>query len=112
MEVVDPAFHRAGGLSVAVISPDEKRRNAALHALGECQTGPIQEFASYPPDLDDAPRTLNRDFDVVLVDLDSDPEYALESGKEHLYQWLGNRNGLFGAGRSRPAAQIHACRRS
>ncbi len=78
MEVVDPAFHRAGGLSVAVIIPDEKRRSAALHALGECQTGPIQEFASYPPDLDDAPRTLNRDFDVVLVDLDSDLKFALE----------------------------------
>ena len=78
MEVVDPAFHRAGLLSVAVISPDEKRRSAALHALGKCQIGPIQEFVSYPPDLDDAPRTINRDFDVVLVDLDSDPKYALE----------------------------------
>ena len=78
MEVIDPAFHRTGVLSVAVISPDEKRRNAALHALGECQTGPIQEFPSYSPDLDDAPRTLNRDFDVILVDLDSDPKCALE----------------------------------
>jgi len=78
MEVVDPAFHRARVLSVAVISPDEKRRGAALHALGKCQTGPIQEFVSYPPDLDDAPRIINRDFDVVLVDLDSDPKYALE----------------------------------
>jgi pilus assembly protein CpaE len=78
MEVVDPAFHRAGVLSVAVISPDEKRRGAALHALGQCQTGPIQEFVSYPPELDDAPRTINRDFDVVLVDLDSDLLYALE----------------------------------
>jgi hypothetical protein len=33
MEVVDPAFHRAGILSIAVISPDENRRRAALHAL-------------------------------------------------------------------------------
>jgi len=78
MEVVDPASRRTGVLSVAVISPDEKRRNAALHALAECQTGPIQEFVSYSPNLDDAPRTLNRDFDVVLVDLDSDPKSALE----------------------------------
>jgi pilus assembly protein CpaE len=78
MEVVDPAFHRARVLSVAVISPDEKRRGAALHALRKCQTGPIQEFVSYPPELDDAPRTINRDFDVVLVDLDSDLLYALE----------------------------------
>jgi pilus assembly protein CpaE len=78
MEVVDPAFPRAGVLSVAVISPDENRRNAALCALGECHTGQIQEFASYPAGPDDAPRTLNRDFDVILVDLDSDPKYALE----------------------------------
>jgi pilus assembly protein CpaE len=78
MEIVDPASPRASALSVAVISPDENRRHAALRALGECHTGEIQEFASYPPGPDDAPRTLNRDFDVVLVDLDSDPKYALE----------------------------------
>jgi pilus assembly protein CpaE len=78
MEVVDPAFPGAGALSVAVISPDEKSRNAALRALGECQTGQIQQFASYPLGLDEAHRNLNRDFDVVLVDLDSDPNYALE----------------------------------
>jgi pilus assembly protein CpaE len=78
MEVVDPVLPGAGVLSVAVISPDEQHRNAALRALGECQIGEIQEFASYPPNLDEAPRTLNRDFDVVLVDLDSDPKYALD----------------------------------
>ena len=78
MEVVDPAFRRTGVLSVAVISPDEQRRKAASHALGECRTGQVQEFDSYPANLDDAPRTLNRDFDVVLVDLDSDPKYALD----------------------------------
>jgi pilus assembly protein CpaE len=78
MEVVDPAFPGAGALSLAVISPDKERRNAALRALSECQTGQIQEFASYPLGLDEAHRNLNRDFDVVLVDLDSDPKYALE----------------------------------
>src|ERR1035438_3461489 len=61
MEVVDPAFRREGVLSVAVISPDEKRRNAALRALGECQTGQIQEFVSYPPDLDEALRTRSEE---------------------------------------------------
>jgi len=78
MDVVNPPFPGAGVLSVAVISPDEQRRNAALRALGECQTGQIQEFVSYPPNFGDAPQTLNRDFDVVLVDLDSDPKYALD----------------------------------
>lgn len=77
MDVVDPPFVGAGVLSIALISPDEERRKAAVSALSECPTYQIQEFGAYPASLEDAPRTLNRDFDVVLVDLDSDPEYAL-----------------------------------
>jgi pilus assembly protein CpaE len=46
--------------------------------LGECQSGPIREFISYPPDLNDVSRMLGNNFDVILVDLDSDPEYALD----------------------------------
>ena len=68
----------AGVLSIAVISPDEQRRNAATSALGECQSGPIREFISYPPGVNDVSRMLGNTFDVVLVDLDSDPEYALD----------------------------------
>jgi pilus assembly protein CpaE len=64
-------------LSIAVISPDHRRRYAAASALGECQSGPIREFTSYPPNLDDVPQTMNHNFDVIIVDLDSDPEYAL-----------------------------------
>jgi pilus assembly protein CpaE len=66
-----------GALSVAVISPDLRRRNAAMSALSACQTGQIQEFVSYPPDLNDVPRMLGQNFDVVLVDLDSNPNQAL-----------------------------------
>jgi pilus assembly protein CpaE len=68
----------AGDLSIAVISPDEQRRNEAINALGECQYGTIREFISYPPDLNDVSRMLGNNFDVILVDLDSDPEYALD----------------------------------
>jgi pilus assembly protein CpaE len=68
----------AGVLSIAVISPDEQRRNAATTALAEFQGGSIQEFISYPPSLDDVSRTLGHNFDVVLIDLDSDSEYALD----------------------------------
>lgn len=64
-------------LSIAVISPDHLRRYAATSALGECRNGPVREFTSYPPNLDDVQQTLNDNFDVVIVDLDSDPEYAL-----------------------------------
>jgi pilus assembly protein CpaE len=68
----------AGGLSIAVISPDDQRRNEAINALGECQYDTIREFISYPPDLNDVSHTLGNNFDVVFVDLDSDPEYALD----------------------------------
>jgi pilus assembly protein CpaE len=68
----------AGSLSIAVISPDEELRGAAVTALGECQQSQIQEFASYPSNSDDAPRMLGNDFDVVLIDVDSNPEYAVD----------------------------------
>ena len=76
-DVADPLFPCTGDLYVAVISPDTQRRNAALRALGDCHTVTIQEFLSYPADLDSAPRTLNREFDIVLVDLDTTPKQAL-----------------------------------
>jgi len=68
----------AGGLSIAVISPDDQRRNEAINALGECQYGTIREFISYPSDLNDVSQMLGNNFDVIFVDLDSDPEYAID----------------------------------
>jgi pilus assembly protein CpaE len=68
----------AGALSIAVISPDGRSRNAAISALSECQTSQIQEFISYPADISDVPRIMGDNYDVVIVDLDSNPEYALD----------------------------------
>ena len=78
IQITDSSRQSAGILSTAVISPDMHRRNEAINALGECQNGPIREFISYPPNLDDISRTLGNNYDIVLVDLDSDPEYALD----------------------------------
>jgi pilus assembly protein CpaE len=75
--IPDPVIS-AGNLSIAVICPDEQRRNDAISALGECQNGSIREFISYPPNLQDVARTLGNNFDVIVIDLDSDPEYALD----------------------------------
>ena len=68
----------AGALSIALIGPDEDRRKAAASALAGCQGGDIREFSSYPPSLDDVPRLLENNYDVIIIDLDSHPEYALE----------------------------------
>jgi pilus assembly protein CpaE len=38
----------------------------------------ICEFPAYPDGIDDLPRMLQQHFDVVIVDLDCNPEYALE----------------------------------
>jgi Flp pilus assembly CpaE family ATPase len=65
-------------LSIALIGPDEDRRRAAASALAGCQGGEIREFSSYPPSLDDVPRLLEANYDVIIIDLDSHPEYALE----------------------------------
>jgi pilus assembly protein CpaE len=46
--------------------------------LRECQSGPVHEFKAYPPALNDVPRILGDNYDVILVELDSDPEYALD----------------------------------
>ncbi|MGC1461950.1 MAG: hypothetical protein WA802_07095 [Terracidiphilus sp.] len=65
-------------LSVAVISPDDRRRNVAVQALDKFPNGRIREFISYPPDIEAVTRMLKKSFDVVIIDLDSDPEYTLE----------------------------------
>jgi pilus assembly protein CpaE len=65
-------------MSIAVICPDEQRRAAATTMLRDSQSGPVHEFNAYPPDLNEVPRLLGDKYDVILVELDSDPEYALD----------------------------------
>ena len=67
-----------GTLSIVLMGPDEQRRKAVAEALSGCPIGLIREFSAYPSDLDDLPRMLEQNCDVVIVDLDGDPEYALE----------------------------------
>jgi Flp pilus assembly CpaE family ATPase len=65
-------------LSIALIGPDENRRRAVAAALAECRAAKVREFSAYPTALDEVPRLLEQYFDVILIDLDSDPEFALE----------------------------------
>jgi pilus assembly protein CpaE len=67
-----------GPLSIALVGPNEQRRSAAVMVLKSCGPTDISEFASYPPALDDVPKMLEENYDAVLVDLDSDPAFALE----------------------------------
>ncbi len=73
-----PSFVGDGDLSIAVIGPDEQRRSSTSITLAGFQPGNIQEFNSYPSGRDDLPELVRACFDVVIVDLDSDPELALD----------------------------------
>jgi pilus assembly protein CpaE len=65
-------------LAVALISPNDEHRASAALALVGCAGSEVTEFPEYPPSLDDVPRVLEQKYDVVIIELDSDPEYALE----------------------------------
>src|ERR1039457_84866 len=65
-------------LSIALIGPDQGRRKAAATELAGCQGGEIREFSTHPPSLDDVPKLLEQRYDVIIIDLDSHPDYALQ----------------------------------
>jgi pilus assembly protein CpaE len=65
-------------LSIAVIGPEELTRRAAADALRKGRGNEVREFDAYPADLDELPKLLDQQYDVIIIDLDSNPEYALE----------------------------------
>jgi pilus assembly protein CpaE len=75
--IQDPDTLGTNVLSVAVIGPEEQRRKAIASALAGPQARVTREFPAYP-DLDDVPRLLEDDYDVIIVELDTNPEHALD----------------------------------
>src|SRR6266567_124328 len=65
-------------LSIALIGPDEDRRRAFMNVLSGRQSTEIQEFTSYPTNLDDLQQTVGSRFDVIIVDADCDPDYVFD----------------------------------
>jgi Flp pilus assembly CpaE family ATPase len=65
-------------MSIAVVGPDEKLRKAVATALAVCHRGEIRQFASYPPSLDELPKLIQQHFDIILIEWDSNQEYALD----------------------------------
>jgi pilus assembly protein CpaE len=68
----------AAALTIALIGPSEERRAATMRALAGSAGNDVREFNAYPASLDEVPRVLDPHYDVVILDLDADPEYALE----------------------------------
>lgn len=73
----DPDALGSHVLSVALVGPDQKLRNAVALALTGAQANVAREFPSYP-DLDDVPQVIEANYDVIVVELDSNPEGALD----------------------------------
>jgi pilus assembly protein CpaE len=73
----DPDALGSNVLSVALIGPDAPRREAIASALARLQGSVTQEFSAYP-ELDDVPRLLEAEYDVIILDLDSNTEHALD----------------------------------
>jgi CheY-like chemotaxis protein len=65
------------GLSVALIAPDEGRRYAILAAITGAPCRLEQQLPFYP-EIDQLPQLIKHEYDVILLDLDSYPEQALE----------------------------------
>ena len=64
-------------LSVAVIGPDERRREAVASAIAGSFCGVMRQLPFYP-DMDQIPKLIDLNYDVVIMDLDSNPEFALD----------------------------------
>ena len=73
----EPDALGANVLTIALVGPDQQRRGAVAMALAGLQAGMTREFSSYP-ELDEVPRMIQDGYDVIIVDLDSNPEYALD----------------------------------
>lgn len=65
-------------LTVAIVDPDQERRSAAFQALSGREGIKLTEFSSYPPKVDDLPEMLAKAYHAVMIDIDTDPDYAFD----------------------------------
>lgn len=68
----------SSGLAVALIGPHDARRRIVANALAGTDVASIREFSAYPSKLEGAAKSMEQDYDVVIIDLDSDQNYALQ----------------------------------
>ncbi|MDR3739413.1 MAG: AAA family ATPase [Terracidiphilus sp.] len=74
----DQDLLQSGGLTVALIGPHDARRRIVANALAGAGVSSIRELTAYPSKLEDAAKSMEQEFDVVIIDLDSDQNYALQ----------------------------------
>jgi len=72
----------ARNMSIAIIGPHIGRRGVVAKAVSSAEGRTVREFATYPDKVTELPRLLAQNFDVVMIDLDSDQNYALQLVQE------------------------------
>jgi pilus assembly protein CpaE len=73
----DPGIPDETTLTVALLGPDEQRRKVVAGVLSRRPRLQFDEFSSFPPKLEDLPQMLAHAYDVVIIDADSEPDYAV-----------------------------------
>ncbi|HTW45113.1 MAG TPA: AAA family ATPase [Acidobacteriaceae bacterium] len=73
----DPDTLGANVLSVALIGPEEARRREIALAVNGPQASVVREFRNYP-ELDDVPQIIEEGYNIIIIDLDSNQEQALD----------------------------------
>jgi pilus assembly protein CpaE len=67
----------ANVLSIALIGPEERSHTSVAEALVGSTSGIPRQLPFYP-EIDQVPKLVELNFDVMILDLDSDPETALD----------------------------------
>lgn len=79
----DADYANVGDLSVVVIGPNEQERKGVTQAISAAGVIAVKEVASYPTRLPEVQRLAEQNFDVLVIDLDSEQSLALNL-VEHL----------------------------
>jgi Flp pilus assembly CpaE family ATPase len=64
--------------SIALIGPDAEKRTAVAGALAQWPGADVRQFPSYPPALDDVAELVKLSFDLIVIDAESDSDYAIQ----------------------------------
>jgi pilus assembly protein CpaE len=75
---VVPGSSGAAESSIALIGPDEERRRGVAAALAESRGASVCEYPAYPADFEELLKLQRLNYDVVIIDLDSDPDLAFD----------------------------------
>jgi len=65
-------------LTIALIGPGDALRNDMARALIGSGADEVHAFSTYPPSLDDTPALLMEMHNVAIIELDTDPELAID----------------------------------